>query len=238
MFVLSAHAETRYAVNKYGREQLRKRHIFLNNLFSPDPKQQKLFAQEAIQQRQRLEEAFQETTKCYSDVYQGVEQLHEKTVTEILVKYGASGYQGEHQQILQCVKSVGAAESWETCNTDKHVKEAVNLATEIELRRKDAAASDQLQEAYDKVVKGAEDICAKAIRDREELDLVSQSSEDSNIEYETSDLPVQEAEPPEAAAADKQEHSGGDFSDSGLDTTESESEEQPATAKWSWQQQQ
>ena len=181
MFVLSAQAEARYAVNKYEREQLRKRHIFLNNLFSPDPKQQKLFAQEAIQQRQRLEEAFQETTKCYSDVYQGVEQLHEKTVTEILVKYGASGYQGEYEQIVQCVKSVGAAESWETCNTDKHVKEAVNLATEIELRRKDAAASDQLQEAYDKVVKGAEDICAKAIRDREELDLVSQSSEDSNI---------------------------------------------------------
>ena len=32
MFVLLAQAETRYTVSKYEREQLRKRHFFLNNL--------------------------------------------------------------------------------------------------------------------------------------------------------------------------------------------------------------
>ena len=54
----------------------------------------------------------------------------------------------EYQQIVQCVKSVGAAESWDTSKADKHVKEAVHLATEIELRRKDAAASDQFREQH------------------------------------------------------------------------------------------
>ena len=193
MFVLLAQAETRYTVSKYEREQLRKRHFFLNNLLSPDPKHQKRFAEEAIQQRQRLDGAFGETTQSYSDVYQSVEQLHGKTVTEILVSYGVSDYLGEYEQIVQCVKSAEAAESWETGKADKHVKEAVNLATEIKLRRRDAAASDLFKEAYDKVVKGAEEICVKAVRDREELDLVSLSSEGSNIGFENSDLPVQEA---------------------------------------------
>ena len=154
MFVLSAQAETRYTVNKYEREQLRKRHIFLNNLFSPDPKQQKLFVREAIQQRQRLEEAFQETTECYSDVHQGVEQLREKAVTEILVRYGIPTFQGEYEQIAQLVEAAEAAESWDTGKADKHVREAVNLAIEIKLRRKEAADSNLFEEAYDKVVKG------------------------------------------------------------------------------------
>ena len=139
MFVLLAQAEKRYTVSKYERDQLRKRHVFLYNLPSPDPKQQKRFAEEATQQRQRLEGAFGETIQLYSDVYQGVDQLHEKTVTEILVSYGVSSFPGEYEQIVQCVKSAEAAESWETGKADKHVSEAVNLAIEIKLRRKDAA---------------------------------------------------------------------------------------------------
>ena len=79
------------------------------------------------------------------------------------------------------------------------MSEAVSLAIEIKLRRKDAAASNLFKEAYDKVVKGAEGICVKAVCDREELDLVSLSSEGSNIGFENSDLPVQAAEPPETA---------------------------------------
>ena len=53
-----------------------------------------------------------------------------KAATEILVKYGAPAYKGEYQQIVQCVKSAGAVESWDTCKADKHVKEAVHLATD------------------------------------------------------------------------------------------------------------
>ena len=163
MFVLLAQAEKRYTVKKYERDQLRKRHGFLYNLPSPDPKQQKRFAEEATQQRQQLEGAFGETIQLYSDVYLGVDKLRQKTVTEILVRYGIPSFPGEHEQIVQCVKAAEAAESWETGKADKHVSEAVSLAIEIKLRRKYAAASNLFKEAYDKVVKGAEGICVKAV---------------------------------------------------------------------------
>ena len=94
------------------------------------------------------------------------------------------------------------------------------------------------EEAYDKVVKGAEGICVKAVCDREELDLVSPSSESSSAGFENSDLPVQADEPPETAAAVQQENCGGESPDPETDSTESESEE-PRTppAAWTWQQQ-
>ena len=75
-------------MKKYERDQLRKRHGFLHNLPSPDPKQQKRFAEEATQQRQQLKEAYGKTLQLYSDVYLGVDELRQKTVTEILVRYG------------------------------------------------------------------------------------------------------------------------------------------------------
>ena len=47
MFVLLAQAEKSFTVKQYECDQLRKRNGFLQNLPSPDPKQQKRFAEEA-----------------------------------------------------------------------------------------------------------------------------------------------------------------------------------------------
>ena len=105
-------------------------------------------------------------------------------------------------------------------------------------RRKEAADSNLFEEAYDKVVKGAEGICVKAVCDREELDLVSPSSERSSAGFDNSDLPVQADEPPELAAAVQQENCGGESPDPETDSTVSESEEpQTPPAAWTWQQQ-
>ena len=72
---------------------------------------------------------------------------------------------------------------------------------------------------------------------REELDLVSLSSEGSNTGFDNSDLPVQAAEPTETTVADQLENCGGESPGSETDSTESESEEPPAAAAWIWQQQ-
>ena len=154
MFVLLAQAQKSYAVKQFERDQLRKLHAFLQTLPSPDPEQQKRAAEETTQQRQQLEEAYRKTLLLYSDVYLGVDELRQKTVTEILVSYGIPSFQGEHEQIAQLVEAAEAAESWDTGKADKHVREAISLAIEIKLRRKEAADSNLFEEAYDKVVKG------------------------------------------------------------------------------------
>ena len=224
-------------MKQFERDQLRKLHAFVQTLPSPDPEQQKRSAEETTQQRQRLKEAYEKPLQLYSDVYLGVGELRQKTVTEILVHYGTPSFQGEYEQIAQLVEAAEAAESWDTGKADKHVREAVSLAIEIKLRRKEVADSILFEEAYDKVVKGAEGICVKAVCDREELDLVSPSSESSSAGFENSDLPVQADEPPETAAAVQQENCGGESPNSETDSTESESEEPPAAAAWIWQRQ-
>ena len=70
-----------------------------------------------------------------------------------------------------------------------------------------------------------------------ELDLVSLSSGGSSAGFENSDLPLQEDEPPEIAAAVLQENCGGESPDPETDSTESESEE-PRTPSAAWTKQQ
>ena len=82
-----------------------------------------------------------ETILLFSDVYDGVNELHQKTVTEILVHYGLPTFPGEYEQIVQLVEAAEAVESWETDKADKRGREAVALATEIKLRRKEVADS-------------------------------------------------------------------------------------------------
>ena len=95
MFVLLAQAEKSFTVKQFKRDQLRKLHAFLRTLPSPDPEQQKRAAEETTQQSQQLEEAYRKTLLLYSDVYVGVGELRQKTVTEIMVRYGVPSFQGE-----------------------------------------------------------------------------------------------------------------------------------------------
>ena len=215
MFVLLVQAQKNFAVKQFQRNQLRKLHVFLQKLPSPDQEQQKRAAEETAQQSQQLEEAHKETLLLFSDVYAGVGELHQKTVTEILVHYGLPTFPGEYEQIVQLVEAAEAVESWETDKADKHVREAVALATEIKLRRKEVADSNLFKE----------------------LDLVSLSSGGSSAGFENSDLPRQEDEPPEIVGTVLQENCGGESPDTDTDSSSSESEE-PRTppAAWTWQQ--
>ena len=87
MLVLLAQAQKSFAVKQFERDQLRKLLAFRQTLPPPDQEQQKRAAEETTQQRQQLEEAYRKTLLLYSDVYLGVGELRQKTVTEILVRY-------------------------------------------------------------------------------------------------------------------------------------------------------
>ena len=95
-----AQAHKSYAVKLFERNQLRKKHAFEQTLPPPDQEQQKRAAEETTQQRRQLEEAFRKTLLLFSDVYAGVGELHQKTVTEILVHYGLPTFPGEYEQIV------------------------------------------------------------------------------------------------------------------------------------------
>ena len=156
----------------------------MQKLSSPDQEQQKRAAEETAQQSQQLEEAHKETLLLFSDVYAGVSELHQKTVTEILVHYGLPTFPGEYEQIVQLVEAAEAVESWETDKADKRGREAVALATEIKLRRKEVDDSNLFKE----------------------LDLVSMSSGGSSAGFENSGLPRQENQPPEVVGTVLQEN--------------------------------
>ena len=114
-----AQAQKSFAVKQFERDQLRKLLAFRQTLPPPDQEQQKRAAEETTQQRQQLEEAYRKTLLLYSDVYVGVGELRQKTVTEILVRYGIPSFQGEYEQIAQLVEAAEAAESWDTGKADE-----------------------------------------------------------------------------------------------------------------------
>ena len=72
-----AQAQGNFAVKQFQRNQLRKLHAFVQKLSLPDQEQQKRrAAEETAQQSQQLEEAHKETILLFSDVYDGVNELH------------------------------------------------------------------------------------------------------------------------------------------------------------------
>ena len=237
MFVLLAQAEKSLTVKQFKREQQRKLHAFLLTLPPPDPEQQKRAAEEANRIRKQLEEIFRNTLLLHSNVHAGAIQLSQKTATEILINFGPPKYKGEYEQITQLVQAIEAAESWEVGKADKKAREATYLATEIKLRRTEAADAILFDQAFHQVVERAEKISVKAASDQEEFDLCHTSSEGSSAGFENSGLPLQEDESPEIVASVQQGNCGGGSTGPDTDSSESESEE-PRTPSAAWTKQQ
>jgi len=227
VFVLLAQAENNLTVKRFQRSQQHKLQAFLLTLQSPDPAQLKRAREEVIRIRKQLQEIFQNTLLLYSNVHAGAIQLSQKTVTEILINFGPPKYEGEYEQITQLVRAIEAADSWEVGQADEKAREAIYLATEIKLRRTEAADELLFDKAFHQVVKGAEKISVEAASDQEGFDLCHTSSEDSSAGFENSDLPLQEDKSPEVVASVPQEDSEG--GSTGPDTDSESEPEEPRT---------
>ena len=196
--MLLAQEENNLTVKRFQRSQQHKLQAFLLTLQSPDPAQQKRAREEVIRIRKQLQEIFQNTLLLYSNVHAGAIQLSQKSVTEILIHFGPPKYEGEYEQITQLVRAIEAADSWEVGQADEKAREAIYLATEIKLRRAEAADELLFDKAFHQVVKGAEKISVEAASDQEGFDLCHTSSEDSSAGFENSDLPLQEDKSPKS----------------------------------------
>ena len=237
MFVLLAQAENNLTVKRFQRSQQHKLQAFLLTLQSPDPAQLKRAREEVIRIRKQLQEIFQNTLLLYSNVHAGAIQLSQKTVTEILINFGPPKYEGEYEQITQLVRAIEAADSWEVGQADEKAREATYLATEIKLRRTEAADAILFDQAFHQVVERAEKISVKAASDQEEFDLCHTSSEGSSAGFENSGLPLQEDESPEIVTSVQQGNCGGGSTGPDTDSSESESEEPRTPSAACFQQQ-